>query len=264
MRVSRDPRLCPAGPICDKSHCDVKYPSLACEYRGRRFTALLIAVLVVTATLRPATAAVDQREMKAREAFAMGQYQDALDLFAKLYAEKLHPNYLRNIGRCYQNLGEPDKAINSFREYLRKAKTVASDERQEVEGYIKEMEDLKAKQQATTTTPPNPATGTGTTTTTSTTSATTDTTPSATTSTGAVPALDPTTTAATTTTTAAGADLTGGPQPASGEDGAGPIYGRWWFWAIVAGVAAAGIGVAAAAGAFTTTQNAKCPAGTTC
>lgn len=255
-----DPRLCPAGAICDKSDRVVKHLNKAYGNGVRRFTALLIAVLAVTATLRPAAAAVDHREMKAREAFAVGQYQEALDLFAKLYAEKLHPNYLRNIGRCYQNLGEPDKAINSFREYLRKAKTVNADERQEVEGYIKEMEDLKAKQQATTATPPNP-TGTSATATPG-----PGTTATPTTSGTTVPALNPTSTTATTTTTAAGADLTGGPQPATDgdDDGGGPIYGRWWFWAIVAGVAAAGIGVAAAAGAFTTTQDAKCPTGTPC
>ena len=63
--------------------------------------------------------------MQAREAFAAGRYQDALDLFAKLYAESLNPIYLRNIGRCHQNLGEPERAITSFRDYLRKAKHVA-------------------------------------------------------------------------------------------------------------------------------------------
>jgi hypothetical protein len=61
----------------------------------------------------------------------------------KLYAEQLHPNYLRNIGRCYLNLAQPDKAISSFREYLRKARNLATGEREEIEGYIREMEELK-------------------------------------------------------------------------------------------------------------------------
>src|SRR3954467_9650437 len=90
--------------------------------------------------------------MQASEAFGAGRYQEALDLFVKLYAEKLHPNYLRNIGRCYQNLGEPDKAISSFREYLRKAKGVTPEERAEIDGYIKEMEELKQQRSA----PPPP------------------------------------------------------------------------------------------------------------
>src|SRR5882672_6044299 len=91
--------------------------------------AFAVAPLVVAGAARAET---DQREMQAREAFAAGRYQDAADLFAKLYAQKLHPNYLRNIGRCYQNMGEPDKAISSFREYLRKAKSIRADERQEI------------------------------------------------------------------------------------------------------------------------------------
>ena len=91
-------------------------------------------------------AAPDARELKAREHFVAGRYQEALDLFAKLYAESLHPNYLRNIGRCYQNLGQPDRAIVSFHDYLRKAK-VSPEERVEIEGFIKEMEELKRQQQ---------------------------------------------------------------------------------------------------------------------
>src|SRR5262245_56415520 len=103
----------------------------------------------------PAVAAPprDTREMQAREAYAAGRYQQALDLFVKLYAEKLHPNYLRNIGRCYQNLGDADKAIGSFREYLRKARNISAAERKEIDGYIAEMEELKAKKSAP---PPKP------------------------------------------------------------------------------------------------------------
>ena len=78
-----------------------------------------VLALAFSVAPRPVLAETDKREIQARESFAAGRYQDALDMFVKLYAEKVHPNYLRNIGRCYQNLGEPDKAISSFREYLR-------------------------------------------------------------------------------------------------------------------------------------------------
>ena len=77
---------------------------------------------------RNATAA-DSRELKAREAFAAQRYQEALDLFAKLYAETLHPVYLRNIGRCHQKLRQPEKAIDTFNEYLAKEKMITADER---------------------------------------------------------------------------------------------------------------------------------------
>jgi hypothetical protein len=116
--------------------------------------ASVVAIVLMGLASVPAVAAPprDNREMQAREAFAAGRYQEALDVFVKLYAEKLHPNYLRNIGRCYQNLGEPDKAISSFREYLRKAKGVTPEERAEIDGYIKEMEELKQQRSA----PPPP------------------------------------------------------------------------------------------------------------
>jgi tetratricopeptide (TPR) repeat protein len=82
-------------------------------------------------------------ELQAREAFAVGDYQKAVGLFGKLYAATLHPTYLRNVGRCYQNLGDPDRAIGSFREYLRKARDLSAVERAEIDGYIEEMKALE-------------------------------------------------------------------------------------------------------------------------
>ena len=82
-------------------------------------------------------------ELQAREAFAVGDYTKAVALFGKLYAETLHPTYLRNVGRCYQNLGDPDRAIASFREYLRKAGDLSATERAEINGYIEEMKALE-------------------------------------------------------------------------------------------------------------------------
>jgi len=88
----------------------------------------------------------DGREANARQLFAVGKYAEALEIFGTLYAETAHPTYLRNIGRCYQNLGDPDRAIASFREYLRQARGVSDDQRKVIEGYIAEMEELKRKQ----------------------------------------------------------------------------------------------------------------------
>jgi len=129
--------------------------------RRHRRPALVLALQVLLAAaivgqalsqVTPAQAAskrADKREIEARQAFAAGQYQEALDLYAQLYADKVHPTYLRNIGRCYQNLRQPDKAINAFHDYLRQAKEIAPKERSEVEGYIAEMEAMKKQQEAT-------------------------------------------------------------------------------------------------------------------
>jgi tetratricopeptide (TPR) repeat protein len=98
----------------------------------------------------------DRREVHAQELFALGRYADALGIYGKLYAETNHPTYLRNIGRCYQNMGEPDKAIASFREYLRHAKRLPDDQRAVIDGYIREMQDLKAKREEEAARPPPP------------------------------------------------------------------------------------------------------------
>ena len=98
------------------------------------------------APVRAQPAQADQREENARQLFAVGKYAEALEIFSKLYAETTHPTYLRNIGRCYQNLGDADHAIASFREYLRQGRGLPDDQKKLIEGYIAEMEELKRKQ----------------------------------------------------------------------------------------------------------------------
>ena len=201
-----------------------------------------------------------QMEMQAREAFAAGRFDEALELFAKLYAETLHPVYLRNIGRCHQKMRQPDKAIDSFRDYIAKSKKLSRDEQTEIDGYIKEMEDLKAEraraQQAAP--PPPPPQGTA-----AAGSSGDDGAAAGTAAAGA--------TATTTTTTAPigtsasgtqspdgpGSSLALGAQPPEGgvaTNGATfnndvevhevpetPVYKTWWFWTGVGVVVAGGV-----------------------
>jgi hypothetical protein len=102
---------------------------------------LVLVLLTLFAPLRAQAAkSTDKREVEARADFAAGRYQQAIDLFAQLYGETMSATYLRNIGRCQQALNQPQAAINSFREYLRQAKGISSSEREEIEGYIKDME----------------------------------------------------------------------------------------------------------------------------
>ena len=120
--------------------------------RGTRCAAWAFAVILLTGTVTFRSSSVaaagpdHQMEMNAREAFAAGRFDEALALFAKLYAETLHPVYLRNIGRCHQKMREPQKAIDSFHDYLAKNRKIAPDETAEIEGYIHEMEALKQEQ----------------------------------------------------------------------------------------------------------------------
>jgi hypothetical protein len=199
---------------------------------------LALALLVTTVGWGGrALAGPDPRELQARQDFVEGRYQQALDLFARLYAETLHPNYLRNIGRCQQNLKQPERAISSFRDYLHKAKEVSPAERQEIEGYIKEMEDLKAEREREAKAPPAPEPAS----------------PAPVTPLPSSPQPE-----------AANAPAVVSAAPAEAPPAEKPVYARWWFWALIGGAVAVGVGAAAAAGAFTKTADASCPTGISC
>ncbi len=209
----------------------------------RSLAALILALSLITVGMVPSQAHAakakaskeqkDPREMQAREAFAAGSYKEALDIYTKLYAEKLHPTYLRNVGRCYQNLGEPARAISSFREYLRKAKDMPADERTEVEGFIKEMEELQKKNAAAATPPVAPP--------------------------------QPLPVAAPPVAPAAPRPMVMVQQPAPAPVSATPpFYKRAWFWGVVGGVVvAATVGGLWAGGVFSKSTN-HCPAGAVC
>jgi tetratricopeptide (TPR) repeat protein len=193
-------------------------------------------LLTSGAPLRVASAAdkqINQLELKARESFAAGRYDEALQTFAKLYAETLHPVYLRNIGRCHQKMRDPQKAIDAFKDYLAKSPKsgkdkVTPEERTEIEGYIKEMEALRdttaasdeANRHAAATPPPVV--------------------PIAAPVTAAAPPAAPPPAASEPAVT-----LTS-PPPADAADQGRPVYTRWWFWTII-GVAVVGGTVAAIA-----------------
>jgi hypothetical protein len=112
--------------------------------RASALAAILIVAVFIAISAR-AQAAEDPRERQGRALYAKGEYQAALEVFANLFAEKGDAIYLRNIGRCNQKLRRPDQAIDAFQDYLRRARKVSAAEKAEIEGYIKEMEDLKAK-----------------------------------------------------------------------------------------------------------------------
>jgi len=136
--------------------------------RPRRWSSpalILVAALlglIASAGEGARAAGPDKRELNARVDFAAGRYEKALETYAQLYAETLNPIYLRNIGRCDQMMRKPQEAINSFREYLRKGKNLSTDERQEIEGFIHEMEALESSQAPRPATAPAPASTTAT------------------------------------------------------------------------------------------------------
>ena len=190
----------------------------------KRCGVVLVVASVVSFSFAGPALADRATELKAREDFAAGRYEEALQLFAKLYAETLHPVYLRNIGRCRQNMREPQKAIDAFRDYLTKNKKMSDEERTEIEGYIHEMEvlrDEQAKQAAVAQVPPVAPPPT------------------------AVPrpvapppTAVPRAVAPPPPSSAPAITLASTPPPAAQES---PIYAKWWFWTAVGVVVAGGV-----------------------
>jgi hypothetical protein len=88
--------------------------------------------------------AEEDRDVQARDLFVAQRYPEALAIYTDLHARTGHPTYLRNMGRCHQLMKHPEQAIASFRAYLGQAKDVDPTERTEIEGYIVEMERLRA------------------------------------------------------------------------------------------------------------------------
>jgi hypothetical protein len=223
------------------------------KWGGTALRAVLVVVLSLSGMAGVAHAD-HAGEMKARETFAAGRFDEALEMFAKLYAETLNPIYLRNIGRCHQKLREPQKAIDAFHDYLAKGKKISADERAEIDGYIKEMETLRDEQAKLAAPPPPvqpvqpiaPPLPSGT--------------PPPGTSgpppgyspppPGGYPAQPP----------PSGALVAepGQPPPPTGT----PVYEKWWFWTAIGVVVAGGV-VAALLIPGGTTKPA-CPAGVMC
>jgi hypothetical protein len=110
--------------------------------------ALLAGAAPAARAEAPPARGVDRRSMQAKEAFAAGRYDDALKIFVRLHAETQDPIYLRVIGRCYQNLHDPEPAIRAFRGYLDRSPRLDPAKRAEIEGYIQDMQALLAKQRA--------------------------------------------------------------------------------------------------------------------
>jgi hypothetical protein len=115
---------------------------------------LIATVLISTGN---AHAAPDPRELQAKKACAAGKVDEGVEILADMYAQTGHITYVYNQGRCYQQNGVADKAINRFREYLRRATNITAADRQEVEQFIAELEkqqEERARRDAARTAPP--------------------------------------------------------------------------------------------------------------
>jgi hypothetical protein len=178
-----------------------------------------VAGVVLLLLCLPAQAADDPREVQGRALFAKGEYGKALDLYATLFAESNDPLFLRNIGRCYQKMRMPDKAIEAFHEYVRRSPRLKPSEQTEIDGFIREMEDLRrAEREKAAVSPPPPPPD--------------------------LRAREPLSPPA----GAPAAAVVSEPPPPESR----PVYTRWWFWTAAGAVAAGAVVLAVALGGSST------------
>jgi len=85
------------------------------------------------------------REKAAQKACALGDYQKGVDILADMLVDSDDPNPVYNQGRCYEQNGRWEQAINRFREYLRKDAKLSDGDRADVERHIAEREKAFAR-----------------------------------------------------------------------------------------------------------------------
>ena len=225
---------------------------------------LAAALAIDLGAARVAMAATEKEtELNARQAFAAARYDEAIEIFARLYAETLNPIYLRNIGRCHQKKREPDKAIDAFQDYLTKGKSITPSERKEIQGYIRDMERLRDNQakerQAAAQAPKEKDKDPGFTPAPPATPPAATTPPVVATTTSNVGPGSPGYAAPPPDPTAGGPVLVARPDTTGSAGESHPLYKRWWFWTAI-GVVVAG-GVAAALLIPGPTTRPPCPLG---
>lgn len=109
---------------------------------------LLVLGLVLLGSAPVSAANLDKKSTaeakKATQLYKQGSYEDAAALFLQLSLDNPGmPVFVRNLGACYYYLRRPEPALSNLREYLHKKKDIESQDRQEVEKWIAEMEELR-------------------------------------------------------------------------------------------------------------------------
>jgi hypothetical protein len=111
---------------------------------------LLLSALVV---LQPAGAdAAEDKAKAAKKACISGDFARGVELLSDLYVETNDLNFVFNQGRCFEQSGRYQDAINRFHEYARKLKDAGKPADPKVEQHITECQAMLDRQ-----TSPTPA-----------------------------------------------------------------------------------------------------------
>ena len=84
---------------------------------------------------------------RARRAYNLGRFDEALDAYESAYQQVPLPTLLFNIGQCHRKAGRPERAIFFFEGYLREAE-MSETQRKSVEELIRESRQEKLQMEA--------------------------------------------------------------------------------------------------------------------
>jgi hypothetical protein len=99
-------------------------------------------IVLLALTSQAHAANEDARERAAaRKACLSGDVQKGMEILSDLFVRTENPVHIYNQGRCLEQNGRCEEAINRFREYLRKAK-ISAEERSEAEKHIADCQAL--------------------------------------------------------------------------------------------------------------------------
>jgi hypothetical protein len=118
--------------------------SLSCPSRPSLGAALLLSVLVVMQPSRTATA--QDKAKEAKKACISGDFVRGVELLSDLYVETGDPNFVFNQGRCFEQNGRYQDALNRFHEFVRKLKDAGMPADTNVERHIADCQAMLDKQ----------------------------------------------------------------------------------------------------------------------
>jgi hypothetical protein len=117
--------------------------------RDRYFPVVILCGLLLGLAQSTSALAMSSEQRKleseAKKAFYSSDYEKAKEIYSTLLSKFDDYIYLRNIARCYEQMKQPEPALDNFRAYLKRAGASLSEkERQEIGERIAAMEKLAA------------------------------------------------------------------------------------------------------------------------
>jgi hypothetical protein len=113
---------------------------------------LTLVALAVAMHLYPSQGQAEEapkaREKAAKKACATGNFREGVEILAGLYVDTDDVTHVYNQGRCYEQNHQWVGAIDRFREYLRKKRSLTASEKAETEKHIADCEELRAREEA--------------------------------------------------------------------------------------------------------------------